>query len=272
VARDRQPRDESDIRRQFRQPRLAEMLATDLRERILSGKIPDGGSLPKHEDLLEEFQVSGPSIREAFRILETEGLITVRRGNVGGATVHVPQPSTAAYMLGLVMQARDVGLNDVAAALQKIEPLCVAMCAARGDRKRTLVPRLQDINNAMLAAIDDTDECLRLAREFHREIVDHCGNETMILVVNSLETLWSAQVYEWAQADLRDGLPTRAARRTGLEDHQEIVRLITAGDAEGARNAAERHLQRSQRNTVGQETRRVRAELIKPGIADPIGL
>ena len=107
------------------------MVAAELRERILSGAIPDGGSLPKHEDLLEEFQVSGPSIREAFRILETEGLVTVRRGNVGGAIVHVPQPSTAAYMLGLVMQAHDVGLSDVAAALQKIEPLCVSMCAAR---------------------------------------------------------------------------------------------------------------------------------------------
>jgi DNA-binding FadR family transcriptional regulator len=136
-------RSRSGGRKQLRQPRLAEMVAAELRERILSGAIPDGGSLPKHEDLLEEFQVSGPSVREAFRILETEGLITVRRGNVGGAVVHVPQPSTAAYMLGVVMQAHDVSLSDVAAALQKIEPLCVALCAARSFRKRTIVPRLR---------------------------------------------------------------------------------------------------------------------------------
>ena len=248
------------------------MLASTLRERILSGEIPDGGSLPKHEDLLEEFQVSGPSIREAFRILETEGLITVRRGNVGGAIVHVPQPSTAAYMLGLVLQARGVGLNDVAGALQKIEPLCVVMCALRGDRKRTIVPKLGDINAATLEAIDDADECLRLSRAFHREIVDHCGNETMIHVVNSLETLWSAQVFEWAQADRVDGLPSLAVRRAGLEDHEHIVRLIAAGEPEDARNAAERHLQRSQRNTVGQEAKLIEAALIQPGRVANLGL
>jgi DNA-binding FadR family transcriptional regulator len=248
------------------------MVAAELRERILSGRIPDGGSLPKHEDLLEEFQVSGPSVREAFRILETEGLITVRRGNVGGAIVHVPQPATAAYMLGVVMQARAVGLHDVAAALQKIEPLCVAMCAARGDRKRVLVPRLEEINQATLAAIDDPEECLRLTRAFHREIVDHCGNETMILIVNSLETLWSAQVYEWAKAERRDGLPSRAARRAGIEDHEQIVRLIADGDVDKARRAAESHLQRSQRNTIGDETRRVQAALIRPEHIDLLGL
>lgn len=248
------------------------MVAAELRERILSGMIADGGSLPKHEDLLDEFQVSGPSIREAFRILETEGLITVRRGNVGGAIVHVPQPSTAAYMLGLVMQAHDVGLSDVAQALQKIEPLCVSMCAARSDRRRTLIPRLREINAATLAAIDDVDECLRLTRAFHREVVNHCGNETMILVVNSLETLWSAQVFEWAQAERRDGQPSRATRSAGIEDHEELTRLIEAGDADEARNAAERHIQRSQSNTVGRETKRVQAALIRPDRADLMGL
>lgn len=248
------------------------MVAAELRERILSGRIPDGGSLPKHEDLLEEFQVSGPSVREAFRILETEGLITVRRGNVGGAVVHVPQPATAAYILGVVMQARDVGMHDVAAALQKIEPLCVAMCAARGDRKRTLLPRLKEINEQTLAAIDDAEECLRQTRAFHREIVDHCGNETMILIVNSLETLWSAQLLDWAKGERRDGLPSRAARRAGLEDHEEIVRLIEEGDVDKARRAAESHLQRSQRNTVGDETRRIQAALIRPSQVEILGL
>jgi DNA-binding FadR family transcriptional regulator len=248
------------------------MVAAELRERILSGRIPDGGSLPKHEDLLDEFQVSGPSVREAFRILETEGLITVRRGNVGGAIVHVPQPATAAYILGVVLQAHGVGLHDVAGALQKIEPLCVAMCAARSDRKRTLVPRLKEINEQTLAAVDDPDECLRLTHAFHREIVDHCGNETMILIVNSLETLWSAQVLDWAKAERQDGLPSRAARRAGLEDHEEIVRLIEEGDAEKARRAAESHLQRSQRNTFGSESRRVQAALIRPEQIEVLGL
>jgi DNA-binding FadR family transcriptional regulator len=94
----------------------------------------------------------------------------------------------------------------------------------------------------------------------------------MSLIVNSLETLWSAQVLDWAKAERQDGLPSRAARRSGIEDHEEIVRLIEEGDAEKARRAAESHLQRSQRNTVGGETRRIQAALIRPGQVEILGL
>jgi DNA-binding FadR family transcriptional regulator len=94
----------------------------------------------------------------------------------------------------------------------------------------------------------------------------------MILIVNSLETLWSAQVLDWAKAERQDGLPSRAARRAGLEDHEEIVRLIEEGDAEKARRAAESHLQRSQRNTFGSESRRVQAALIRPEQIEVLGL
>src|SRR5438309_709655 len=101
---------EADLgpRQQLRQPRLAEMVAAALRKRIVSGGIEDGGMLPKQEDLMAEFGISLPPMREALRILETEGLITVRRGNTGGAVVHQPQATKAAYMLGLVLQSRDV--------------------------------------------------------------------------------------------------------------------------------------------------------------------
>src|SRR4051794_13103182 len=98
------------LKQQLRQPRLAEMVAAVLRDRIVSGELEDGAMLPKQEDLLAEFRISPPPMREALRILETEGLITVRRGNTGGAIVHRPQPGKAAYMMGLVLQSRAVPL------------------------------------------------------------------------------------------------------------------------------------------------------------------
>src|SRR5258707_617511 len=83
--------------------RLDELVADALRDRITGGDLRDGDLLPKQEELLAEFRVSKPSLREALRILETEGLITVRRGNVGGAVVHLPDSDDAGYMIGLIL-------------------------------------------------------------------------------------------------------------------------------------------------------------------------
>ena len=90
------------------QLRIAETVAAELRNRILT---EDNYRLPIQEQLVKDFGVSYPSIREALRILETEGLVTVRRGSVGGADVHRPDEFSAAYHLGLSLQAARVTLK-----------------------------------------------------------------------------------------------------------------------------------------------------------------
>jgi DNA-binding FadR family transcriptional regulator len=87
-------------------------VAAALRKRIVSGAIEDGGMLPKQEDLMAEFGISLPPMREALRILETEGLITVRRGTQGGARVHVPTVEMAAGYAGLVLQSNGATLAE----------------------------------------------------------------------------------------------------------------------------------------------------------------
>src|SRR5215813_7308622 len=185
---------EAKEKKRLRQPRVAEIVAERLRSRILSGSLADGDLLPKQDELLEEFGVSPPCIREALRILETEGLITVLRGNVGGAIVHLPQATTAAYMLALVLQSRSIPLIDLIEAMRQLEPAGAAQAAKRPDRETTILPRLRANIDASMAAINDPDAFIGLSRAFHTELVNHCGNATMSLVVGSLERLWSAQV------------------------------------------------------------------------------
>ncbi len=73
------PAQQRPYRPQLRQPLVAELIADTIRTRILRREPGYEESLPKQETLLDEFQVSKPSIREALRILETEGLVRVRR-------------------------------------------------------------------------------------------------------------------------------------------------------------------------------------------------
>src|ERR1700683_1717449 len=167
---------------QMRQPRLAEMIADVLRARILAGVLGDGKPLPKQDDLIREFHVSRPSAREAIGILETEGLITVRRGKVGGAVVHQPKALGVAYMLGLVLQSRSTTLQDVGLALQTVEPVCAALCAGRSDRRKAVIPRLRKAHQQFVDAIkrDDSAGATAASRTFHESLVALCGNDSLI--------------------------------------------------------------------------------------------
>jgi GntR family transcriptional repressor for pyruvate dehydrogenase complex len=118
----------------IRQPRVADIVASRLRDDILSGRLKEGDVLPSQESLFAEFGVSPPAVREAIHLLETDGLISVRRGNVGGAVVNLPTAERTAHVISMVLQARTATPADVSEALMHLEPICAGMCAARDDR------------------------------------------------------------------------------------------------------------------------------------------
>jgi DNA-binding FadR family transcriptional regulator len=254
-------------------PRLADLVAGILRERILSGQVEDGGMLARQEDLLEEFKVSPPSMREALRILESEGLITVMRGNVGGAIVHAAPVRTAAYTMAMVLQARNVELADVGLALQSLEPVCAGMCARRPDRMETLVPSLRAIQADTVAAAHDLELVSFHARRFHEVIVERCGSETMIVLVGALELIWTAHAVDLAQLAQRPGqLPERdslysdEALKRYAEDHEQLIDAIEAGDSVNAIRLAADHLRVAAPAPPGASERFVRASLLRSSV------
>ena len=80
---------------------------------------------------MEQFGVSRPTLREAFRILEAETLISVRRGSRGGARVVAPDASVAARYVGLLLQMQGATINDVYEARMISEPPCARLLALR---------------------------------------------------------------------------------------------------------------------------------------------
>lgn len=252
------------VRRQLRQPRLAELVAEELRGRITSGAMRDGDMLPKLEELLNEFKVSKPSLREALRILETEGLITVRRGNMGGAIVHAPGSHDAGYMIGLVLESRNVTVRDLAGAIKQFEPVCAALCAQRADRLSVVIPRLQEIHERQKEAADDPLAFATIGREFHEVLVELGGNETIRLIMGALEAVWSAGERVWAQrATSTHSMPDGRTRTEGLRAHERLMELIARGDATGVVAAARKHLESSQLYAVADADKPVRAAAVR---------
>jgi DNA-binding FadR family transcriptional regulator len=109
-------------------------IADELRRLIVSGKLSEGDSLGHEPDLVKRFGVSRPSLREALRILEAEGLISVVRGMLGGIVVHKPDERMTARTAALLLQARNVSLADVFDARSLLEPIAVRLIASRSRR------------------------------------------------------------------------------------------------------------------------------------------
>src|ERR1700694_5272232 len=96
-----------------RAPKTAELIAIQLRRRIARRELSEGDALPPESQLMDQFGVSRPILREAFRILESESLIEVRRGVRGGARVRLPDPRTVARYTALLLQLKGTTLGDV---------------------------------------------------------------------------------------------------------------------------------------------------------------
>ena len=188
------------------------------------------------------FRVGAPSVREALRILEAEGLITVRRGKVGGADVHRPDGASVAHAIGLTLQGERTHLRELAEALLVFEPICAAACATRRDRHTTLLPALEDNLVRTADALGSGREFTRLGREFHDLVVDSTPNTAVRLLVRSLVAVWTTQEEAWASEAWQAGrYPEPAGQEHLLDEHRRMARAIAAGDPAAAEDLARRH-------------------------------
>src|ERR1044072_4456319 len=120
-----------EVGSQVHVPQMAELVAAQLRRKIIRGELSDGDALPAEAALMTEFAVSRPTLREAFRVLESEALISIRRGARGGARVRPPEGQGAARDPRLVLEHRGTTLQDVYDARTIIETPCAGLLARR---------------------------------------------------------------------------------------------------------------------------------------------
>jgi GntR family transcriptional repressor for pyruvate dehydrogenase complex len=207
-----------------------QQIADELRRLIIAGELDEGDSLGHEPELIERFGVSRPSLREALRILEAEGLITVMRGVQGGVRVHRPDQRLTARTAALVLQARNVSLADVFEARTIIEPAAVRLAAGARNR-RAAVKQLRAFIVEQEAVIDDPDAFGQANARFHAELVGMAGNETLTIVAEMLNEVVARAVTEISQAE---DTGSHATRRRGVRSQERLADLIAAGDVDGA--------------------------------------
>lgn len=238
----------STVGRVVRAPKTGELIANHLRGQIVRGELATGETLPPEVLLMEQFGVSRPTLREAFRILETEGLISVRRGARGGAQVMAPDLKVAERYLGLILQMRGTTLADVYEARMVHEPYCAMLLARR--RTDDDLAELDDCIARLEAAIaeeadgiPDDSRWSKITYRFHEALLTRCGNETLAVHGQVLAGIVSRHLAH----SIARGLPADKASTfaTTVKSYRKLVRLIRAQDDEGARRHWQTHMEAS---------------------------
>jgi len=214
-----------------RQPRASEVVAHELRNRIIRGELKDGALLPFEPELMARFGVSRPTLREALRILESESVITVRRGAGGGPRVHRPDPAVVARHFGLVLQSQGTTLADFAAARAAIEPQIARLAAKRAAGRAGPILRAI-IEEERIAIHDDILLSAALLR-FNDALANLAGNQTLSLISSMVNGI--ARHHTSAVAIFSGDHPGNVtAIRRSLKAQAKLAELIHAGDARGA--------------------------------------
>jgi DNA-binding FadR family transcriptional regulator len=215
----------------IRIPKTAELVADSIRRQIIGGDLREGDTLPTEAQIVDDFAVSRPTVREAFRILESEKLISVSRGSRGGARVHQPQADQVARYAGFVLQSRQATYRDVYAARILIEPPAARLVAE--TRSKDAPARLREVIFEEREANRQGDFGRAIVK-FHSRLIELTGNQTLMLITGMLDGIVGR--YQSAITAARKEGDQAARRRfeAGMKSQEKLVELIAAGEGPGA--------------------------------------
>src|SRR5690606_5978662 len=132
------------------QVRRYELLADVLREMIVSGELPIGSHLPAERDLVDITGLGRGSVREAVRILESEGLLSPKTpGRYGVSIVQNVSDKTVHRQLKLFIHGTSIANEDILTVRQIIEPALAQLAAL--NRTEEDIAAIQAVTNEMHA-------------------------------------------------------------------------------------------------------------------------
>lgn len=214
--------------------RASTVVARGLRAAILAGRFDEG--FPSEPELARQLGISRYHLREAVRLLEAEGLLSVRSGRNGGISRTQPQQQVLARSFVNLLAHRRTPVTDVFEARIQVESSCAALAAERATAED--VSQMESVIAGWEEAGTESSADPSWNSAFHLAVARAAHNETLLLIMNSLEHLISGM-------DRRVSTPqtSRPLLDEGMRAHRAIIRAIKARNGDQARALMQRHLE-----------------------------
>jgi len=209
-----------------------EALAGAIREQILSGKLQSGDMLPNERELVDQSGLSRGSVREAMRILETQGLIATSVGRNQGRRAISPSQSVVRNSIDLFIRGRRVPFASLMETFETLAPSICALAAAN----RT---------EADIAMLRERQENLKITLGAKRFV--QANLEWHLAVGRASHNPLLSAIYEGLGPNLTDphvaGFTSKEVRITARGAVDRIQESILAGDADAAHRKMLSHVQ-----------------------------
>jgi GntR family transcriptional repressor for pyruvate dehydrogenase complex len=205
--------------------RLSERIADELQTEILRGGLVPNLRLATEVELMERYSVSRTVVREAAKLLEQRGLVSVAPGR--GMVVAAFDGARIAEQFSILMLASDGTfghLLELRLALELQVTTAAAACATAEDLDR------------LAGSITDGSAFLDADMNFHEALARASGNPFFDLVCRPINSFLRTHYQH------REGYPSSPS--STLTEHEEILQNLRRRDTYGARKAAEEHLRR----------------------------
>jgi len=162
--------------------KILDMVTEKIKEVILGGKYKPGDRLPSEREFIEQLQVSRIVVREAFRKLEANGLLAVKRGagmfvaDIGSVAVH------DAFVSALKIQK--VNVKEITQARWVIEPVITKLAAKNreADNIKSIKANVERAEDLLKKSISAHHENM----DFHGLIAEATQNRVLRLSVEAL--------------------------------------------------------------------------------------
>jgi GntR family transcriptional regulator, transcriptional repressor for pyruvate dehydrogenase complex len=214
-------------------PKASDVLANELRERILNGEFAEGAALPPERELVAQTRMSRATVREALRILQVQGLVRVKAGRAGGTFVQLPGRDAVAKSVSLLIRGQQFRLTDLLETREAIEPFC-ARLAAR-NRTDGDLEHMDQANDVLADENGSLAKFLQANVDWHLAVATASHNELLAGLMGAL----SRAIYNSTE---NERFVDEKVRRETVRAHRSVTKAIRAQDADAAVRRMERHV------------------------------
>ena len=216
--------------------RASEVIYEQIYAKIMQGELEAGDRLPAERVLAEQFQRSRPSVREALRMLQQNGLIRIDIGSAGGAVVQ-------GFSVGTLEKNLKDLVDSGVFSLQELKDYRIINdmgCARLAAQNRTAedIAALEKNVELYRSSLADSAAIHAADEEFHY-ILAHASHNALVVAVNNAVTEIIVK-YFWKRAMEFSDEKILHINEVAFEAHAALARAVIAGDAADAEKQMER--------------------------------